>query len=413
MHGRLPYRSRLVDPLLERLLAELPALLLVGPRAAGKTTTAARHAASIVRLDRPAEAAAFAADPDAALRGLPEPLLLDEWQAVPDVLGAVKRAVDDDPRPGRFLLTGSIRADLDAQTWPGTGRLVRVPLYGMTVREHEGAVSGTSVLDLLAAGEPLRLPAAVPDLRGYVELALRGGFPEPALRLSADAARMWLESYVDQLLTRDVEEIERGRDPARLRRYLEAYALNSAGVVQDKTLYDAAGINRRTALAYERLLENLLVVENVPSWTSNRLKRLVLSPKRYLVDPALIGAVLGLDANGVLRDGNLLGRTLDTFVAAQLRAELSVSATRARLFHLRQESGRREIDLLAELAGQRVIGVEVKATAAPSGSDASHLAWLRDRLGNAFDAGVVFHTGPRTYPLGERIVAVPIAALWG
>jgi len=105
---------------------KLPAVLLVGPRATGKATTARRLSASVVRLDRPAEAAAFSADPDAALSRLTEPVLLDEWQAVPDVLGAVERAVDDDPRPARFLLTGSVRADLDAATWPGTGRLVRL-----------------------------------------------------------------------------------------------------------------------------------------------------------------------------------------------------------------------------------------------------------------------------------------------
>jgi len=123
------YKPRAADRLIRELLAELPALLIVGPRATGKTTTASRHAATIIRLDRPAEAAAFSADPDAALRGLDEPLLLDEGQAVAEVLGAVKRAVDVDPRPGRYLLTGSVRADLDAPTWPGTGRLVRVPLF--------------------------------------------------------------------------------------------------------------------------------------------------------------------------------------------------------------------------------------------------------------------------------------------
>lgn len=110
------YRRRLVDPLLAGLLSELPALLVVGPRATGKTTTAARHVATVVRLDREAGAAAFRADADAALRGLVEPVLLDEWQAVPGVLGAVKRAVDADYRPGRFLLTGSVGADLDAKT---------------------------------------------------------------------------------------------------------------------------------------------------------------------------------------------------------------------------------------------------------------------------------------------------------
>jgi len=131
------YTTRLVDDVIKRLLAELPALFIVGPRATGKTTTAARYARTVVRLDREAEAVAFRADPDAALRGLPEPVLLDEWQVVPDVLGAIKRAVDDRPEPGRFLVTGSVRGDLEGELWPGTGRLTRVPMYGMTMREPE------------------------------------------------------------------------------------------------------------------------------------------------------------------------------------------------------------------------------------------------------------------------------------
>jgi predicted AAA+ superfamily ATPase len=207
-------------------------------------------------------------------------------------------------------------------------------------------------------------------------------------------------------------QLEALRDPDRIRRYFEAYALNSAGVVEDKTLHEAAGINRKTAIAYEQLLINLLIVDRVPSWTSNRLKRLVLSPKRYLVDPALLSGILRLDVNAVLRDGNLLGRLLDTFVASQLRAELAVAQSRPRLYHLRQEQGRHEVDLLAELAARQIVGIEVKASAAPDRDAAKHLSWLRDNLGDRFTAGVVLHTGNRSYPLGERIVAAPICTLW-
>lgn len=404
------YLPRLVDGLLSELLAELPAVLVVGPRAAGKTTTVARHAASLVRLDRPAEAAAFQADPDAALASFDEPVALDEWQEVPTVLGAVKRAVDADPRPGRFLLTGSVRADIEAETWPGTGRVIRVAMLPMTVGERLERAT-RPFIDRVMDGEPLEPAAPATDLRGYIDLALQGGFPE-MLGLSALGRRRWIDSYVDQLLTRDAAVVDRGRDPARLRRYLEAYALNSAGLVEDKTLYDAAGIDRRTALAYEGLLVNLQVVDALPAWTSNRLKRLTLSPKRYLVDPALLGGIVGVTENAVLRDGDLLGRVLDTFVAAQLRAEADVAQHRARLYHLRQEQGRHEIDLLAEVGAERVIGIEVKATSAPDSSSAAHLAWLRDRLADRFVAGVVLHTGPATFNLGDRITAAPISTLW-
>jgi uncharacterized protein len=413
----IAYKTRLADRLLDELLSELPALMVVGPRAVGKTTTISRRAATVVQLDREAEAAAFAADPDAALRGLDEPVLLDEWQAVPGVLGAVRRAVDEDPRRSRFFLTGSVRAELENEVWPGTGRIVRLAMYPLTIREQVARPDGPTFFDKLVAQDDLRVPPDTPDLRGYIELALASGFPQPALRLTGRARRAWLESYVEDLLTHDVDQLEdstRRRDPQRLRQYFEAYALNSAGVADHKTIYDAAGITKVTAVAYERLLEELLVVERTPAWTSNRLKRLVKQPKRYVIDPALVAAVLRLDAQEVVLDGGLLGRVLDTFVASQLRPELELSTARPRLHHLRTEQGRHEIDLIAELPGQRLIGIEVKAAAAPSArNDANHLIWLRDELGARFVAGVVFHTGPRLYELSERIVAAPISVLWG
>ena len=409
-----PYLPRFADQLIGALFAELPALLLTGPRGSGKTTTALRKVRTVVRLDREAEAMAFRADPDAALRGLVEPVLLDEWQEVPGVLGAVKRAVDSEPRPARFILTGSIRADLQAETWPGTGRLVRLPMYGLTQRELVGNATDPTFLDRLVTDTSgITAPANPPDLRGYIELAMRGGYPEPALRLSDDVRRRWLESYVDQLLTRDAELIDARRDPDRLRRYFEAIALNTAGVVDERTLYDAASIDRKTASAYERLLRNLLVLDAVPAWSSDRLKRLVRTPKRYLVDAALVSGILRVDADAVLRDGVLLGRVLDTFVASQLRAELPMSASRPRLHHVRLAQGRHEVDLLAELGGGKVVAIEIKADAAPGADSAKHVRWLRDRLGERFVAGVVFHTGPRLWALDENIVAVPIAALWG
>lgn len=408
----IDYRPRLVDRLLDDLLAELPALFVTGPRATGKTTTAARRARSIVHLDREAEAIAFRADPDAAMRGLPEPILLDEWQAVPGVLGAVKRAVDTRPEPGRYLVTGSVRSDVEGELWPGTGRLTRIPMFGMTIREQLGLGSFVPFFDRVAAGEDLAPAVDTPDLRGYVDLLLRSGFPEPTLRLAESPRRRWLDSYVEHLLTRDAEQVDRGRDPWRLRRYLEALALNTAGIVDDRTLFEAAGINRKTALAYERLLVNLAVVEAIPAWTSNRLKRLVLSPKRYVVEPALVGTVLGINVDFVIRNGDLLGRLLDTFVAAQLRAELASASSRPRLYHVRQQQGRFEVDLLAELGGGRLIGIEVKADAAPSADSARHLAALRDQYPETFVAGIVLHTGPRAYRLGDRLAAAPISTLW-
>ncbi|MGA7705170.1 MAG: DUF4143 domain-containing protein, partial [Solirubrobacteraceae bacterium] len=177
-------------------------------------------------------------------------------------------------------------------------------------------------------------------------------------------------------------------------------------------LIEFAGINRRTAVAYERLLTNLFVVDALPAWSSNRLKRLSKARKRHLVDPALIASILQLDAGAVLRDGDLLGRILESFVVAQIRSELPLCASRPRLYHLREEHGRHEVDLLAELGAGKLVAFEVKAGAADLHA-VRHLTWMRERLGERFARGVVLHTGPRAYELDDRIIALPICALWG
>jgi len=408
------YQPRIVDQLVTDLIAAFPAVSLVGPRASGKTTTALQHAQTILRLDNSAEAGAVQADPDAYLRGLPEPVLIDEWQEVPEVLGAVKRTVDLDPRPGRFLLTGSVRAELHSRIWPGTGRVIHVPMTTLSVREQRGGALGPTFIDrvLTTGAADLTVPTKPLDLRDYLGLALTSGFPEPALRLPEWARRTWLDGYVHQLVTRDAETISAGRDPVRMRRFLEVLALNTSGVVDSKTLYEAAGINRATAEAYESLMQSLFVAEAVPAWFTNRLKRLVKMPKRYIVDAALAASAMNADDEAILRDVGLLGRLVDTFVAAQVRAELPAAGSRPRMYHLRTESRRQEVDLLLEASGGRVVAIEVKASAAVDRAGARHLVWLRDELGERFVHGLVLHTGPRLFALDERITAAPISTLW-
>ena len=408
------YLARLIDPLLDELMADHPAVLIVGPRACGKTTTGRRHSSSRLRLDRPAEAAAVRTDPDAMLAEGPFPLLVDEWQAVPEVLGAVKRSVDEGAEPGRFLLTGSSQADLTVEGWPATGRVVRVVMYGLAEREVEGQVQRLPLVDRLVASglDGVPEPADPPDIRGYVARALRGSFPETVLAGSDRARRRWLASYLDQVVSRDVEAVGAARDPVRLRRYLRVLATSTGGIPTTKTLVDATGIDRRTATAYDGLLEHLFITEQMPAWAANRLNRLVHLSKRYLVDPAFLGPLLGVDARAVLRDNDLLGRILDNFVVSQLRADCVVSDLLPQLFHIRDTNGRREVDILVELADGRVIGIEVKATAAPVPEDARHLRWLQDVMGKKFVAGVVMHTGPRRFRLGEALYALPICTFW-
>lgn len=185
---------------------------------AGRPPRPRRHAADELRLDRPADAATAHADPDLALRIRRTPLLVDEWQLVPEVLGAIKRAVDDEPGSRRFVITGSSLADLTAAGWPATGRMVRVPMWGLSQRELVGNPRDPSVIDRIAADgvHALGRSPDPPDLAGYVEAALRGGFPDAALQPDPDLRRRWLDSYVNQIVARDGALVDGGRDPVRI-----------------------------------------------------------------------------------------------------------------------------------------------------------------------------------------------------
>ena len=405
------YIERTADDLLAEMVKDHSVIVVVGPRATGKTTSAQRLARSVVQLADNRQRTAFAADIEYALTSNAEPVLIDEWQEVPEALGHVKVLVDAEPRRGRFIITGSVRGDIDVQTWPGTGRVLRVEMYGLTEREIERRTATANWFQGVLRGDVAR-SSSNERLADYVRRALRSGFPEPALTMSTTARTRWLSAYVDQLVTRDAEGVDGGRDPLRLRRYLTAYALNSAGIVDDTTIFAAAGVAKNTARAYERLLQNLLVVADVPSWTSNRLKRLSLAPKRFLVDPGLFVGVLGVDEAEVMSDGDLLGRVIETFVMTQIRAEVALMTPRPRLHHLRTAEGRHEIDIIIEIGARRLVAIEVKATSAPGPDDTRHLRWLKRELGDSVVAAVLLHAGPNSFEMDEGVMACPISSLW-
>lgn len=213
-------------------------------------------------------------------------------------------------------------------------------------------------------------------------------------------------------MTSDVEAVGSRRNPVLLRRYLRALAASTAGVPATVRLLEAATIDRDTAGAYDDALELLGIVERMPAYAGGRLNRLNRRPKRYLTEPGLLAPLTGVDERVVLRDGDLLGRLIDTWTVAQLRPELELLTPRPHLFHLRDANGEHEVDVIIELPDGSLVAVEIKASASPGRDDARHLRWLRDRIGDHFIRGVVFHTGPRSFQFEPDVWYLPLAALW-
>jgi predicted AAA+ superfamily ATPase len=419
-----PYRPRIVDGELDELLAGLPAISIEGPKAVGKTVTAIRRAATVYRLDDAAERQIVEADTWRLVEG-ERPILIDEWQRLPESFDRVRRAVDGGAGPASFLLTGSA-TPTDPPTHSGAGRIVRVRLRPMTLVERDIATPTVSLADLLDGGRgPIEGRADV-GLEDYVDEILRSGLP--GVRGSSPRLlRAQLEAYLDHIVNRDFEELGRKvRRPATLRRWMAAYAAATASTASFEKIRDAATgdeaekPSRPTVLSYRDILEQLWILDPVPAWlpTRNRLTQLSSPSKHHLADPALAARLLGVDAatllrgrpatQGIPRDGTLLGALFESLVTLCVR--VYAQRVEARIAHLRTLRGGREVDLIVE-RGQSVLAIEVKLGRLVKDHDVRHLLWLKDQLGDELADAIVVTTGGEAYRRADGIAVVPAALL--
>lgn len=419
------YLPRLVDSELDELMPELSAIALEGPKGVGKTETAQRRARTVHYLDEPAQRAIAEADPAQVLSGAP-PLLLDEWQRVPAVWDAVRRAVDREDTPGRFLLTGSA-GPATKPTHSGAGRIVTVRMRPLSLSERGVGLPSVSLKELLRGGRPEVEGKTNVTLADYVREIVNSGFPG-IRRLSGRALRLQLDGYLRRIV--DTEFQEQGytvRRPEVLERWMAAYAAATATTASYETIRDAATggqgdkPSKTTTQPYREILERLWIADPIPAWlpSRNRLNRLAQPPKHHLADPALAARILGLDADALLsgvesglsipRDGTLLGHLFESLVTLCIRVYAQPADARVR--HLRLHGGRQEVDLIVERADQRVVAIEVKLSGTVEQHDVKHLLWLRERIGDDLIDAVVIHTGPQAYRRKDGIAVVPAALL--
>jgi predicted AAA+ superfamily ATPase len=411
---------------LDELVGALGALALEGPKGVGKTATAQRRAATIVRLDEPAQRQIAEADPGRVLTG-EGPVLLDEWQRVPALWDAVRRAVDDGVPRGPFLLTGSAAPNDDPQRHSGAGRIDVLRMRPMALSERLDLDTTVSLRALLNGDQTEVDGSSELGLSEYTEEIVSSGFP--GIRaLSGRARRVRLDGYISRIIDRDfADELgQRVRRPDTLRRWMAAYAAATSTVASLEKIRDAATHNeatpaKTTVLAYRDALARLFILDPVDGWapTNNHLKRLTQSAKHHLADPALAAALLGITEDKLLkgeggigaipRDGTFLGALFESLVTLSVR--VFAQAAEAEVRHLRTRSGDREIDLIVQGRAGEIVGIEVKLSATVDDDDVAHLRWLRHELEDDVRAAVVITTGPHAYRRRDGIYVVPLALL--
>ena len=408
----MTYLRRHIDERLARLLAAHPACLVEGVRGAGKTSTASRLAGATLRLDHPPTAQRVASDPEAACLGLPSPVLIDEWQRVPTVWDAVRRMVDDDRSPGRFILSGSARSAVDADVHTGAGRIFPLRLRPMTLSERRGEVPAVALADLAEHGiDAVRGARSAFEVVEQVATTVDSGLPGYLGMDSADHQEA-LRAYLDLAVSRDLAEIASAmRNTSKLRRYLRAYGASVGTIAEHALIHHAAGVAKATGETYHDLLTRLGLIEELPGWSNNRLRRLTKRPKRHLVDPAFAAADHHDTLSVLQRRRSRLGELFEGAAVCQIRATAEAMGLGWHFGHLRTSGGEDEIDLVADLPDGGVLAFEVKLSETVTAADARHLRTLRDRLGDTFRAGLVVHPGTNAYRLDDRIAAAPLGIL--
>jgi predicted AAA+ superfamily ATPase len=419
------YRRRIIDEALDELFPHLAAIALEGAKGVGKTATATQRAATVLSLNNPSEHAAIAGNLDLVTQ-VPPPVLIDEWQLEPTVWDRVRRAVDDDPTGGRFLLAGSAGVAPGVRIHSGAGRIVSIAMRPMTFSER-GAYRPTVSLRALLKGESHEIGGTSDvDVPAYAEEILRSGFP--GIRdLSERARQLQLDSYVARIVEHELPENGVSvRRPGALRAWLAAYAAATATNAAYNTILDAATPGegdkpaRQTAAAYREHLQRIFILDPVEAWTPAfaPLKRLTYTPKHHLVDPALAARLVGIDRAGLLRGegnriaaaaGTWLGALFESLVAQSVRVYAGAAA--ATVGHLRTKNGDHEIDLIVEGENRACVAIEAKLANAVEDRDARHLNWLHRQIGDRLVERIVVYTGKFAYRRPDGVAAVPLALL--
>lgn len=409
----LRLHPRFTESALAEALLDSPVVLLHGPRQCGKSTLAQmlgdKQGYAYISFDDAVMRDAAETDPIGFVDGLPERIILDEVQRVPELFTSLKAAVDSDRQAGRFLLTGSANVLLLPKLSDSlAGRMAIQRLHPFAQCELSGTAS-TFIDRLFAANFPIRKAERLKERLPAIIAA--GGYP-PALQRPAGRRRdNWYRDYIQTLIQRDVRDLARISTLDALPRLLRMAADRTARLFNLSNLASPFQLSRNTIGDYITLLEHIFLLEQLPPWHSNRTNRLVKTPKLHVGDTGLACGLLGLDADALAADRDRLGALLETFVYQELRRLASWHPQSHDFYHFRDRD-KTEVDIVIERGARQLVGVEVKAAATVTAADFRGLRKLKQTAGKRFAAGVVLYDGHTVAGFGDQLYAVPISQLW-
>lgn len=370
---------------------------------------AATHGMSYLTLDDEMTRLAAVEDPVGMIRAQ-DRAVIDEIQRAPQLLLAIKKTIDEDRRPGRFLLTGSANLmTLPAVADSLAGRMETLSLLPLSQSEMHGGTSNW--LDSVFSG---RLPEPHIVLTGndLVEAVLRGGYPESVSRATVRRRTAWSRQYIDALIQRDVRDLAGVDRLDSLPRFLRALAQVSGQLCNYSQLGGQLRLDHKTAARYVGLFEQMFLLRRIDVYAANRLSRVVKTPKLQFIDSGLLATLLDFSSAVAGQDRSRFGNLLETFIYGELRKHAATADGDYQLLYYRDHD-QYEVDVVIEDAGGQLIGVEVKAAASIKEIDLRGLKRLASTTGDRFKMGVVLYDGEEIMPMGGRLCAVPISTLWG